>query len=158
MEHTPEQSVTCIKCNECCKWMTFTLDIKRSTEDVPEVGKFIEYYQRRGCRVKWHKIDDVSGQIIVMIPYMCAELKITAVGGMCRIYDKRPQLCREYDGRWDPHMRDLCKLPVDEVTEVSTPEGPNPFYQCPFCGRLDPGELTCNFCGKLMRPPEDFDG
>lgn len=27
--------------------------------------------------------------------------------------------------------------------------------QCPFCGRLDPGDLTCNFCGKLMKPPEE---
>ena len=151
MEHTPEQSVTCIKCNECCKWMTFTLE-GLSTEQ--EVAKYTEYYRRRGCRAVLK-----GRQLAIMVPYMCAVLKITAVGGMCRIYDRRPQLCREYDGRLDPHMQDLCRLlPEDEIIEVSTPEGPNPFYQCPFCGRLDPGELTCNFCGKLMRPPEDFDG
>jgi Fe-S-cluster containining protein len=115
-------------------------------------GKLKEYYERRGCKVKV----GTDNKMAIMIPYMCPELKIGGAGAFCRIYDKRPQVCREYDGRWDPHMAEYCQLPKDEVIQVSTPDGPNPFYQCPFCGQLDPGELLCSSCGKLMEPPEDF--
>jgi hypothetical protein len=40
------------------------------------------------------------------------------------------------------------------AVEKSVGNGPNPFYECPFCGQLDPGDLMCSSCGKLMKPPE----
>jgi Fe-S-cluster containining protein len=90
----------CIRCQECCKWMTFTLDGGRQRDQL------IEYYEKHGCRVVteekigWSKVQ-------VMIPYQCPNL--TEKG--CAIYTQRPQFCREYDGRNDPLLRDVCKLP-----------------------------------------------
>lgn len=136
-------------------WMTFIVQ-----PEGPELlKKYIEYYEQRSCKVtinpegaKWD-----STTLSIMVPSPCLYLDRTT--GRCTIYAERPALCWEYDGRWDPHMRGICKLPVepqeDTVIEVGTEEGPNPFYQCPFCGQLDPGELVCMGCGKLMKPPEE---
>ena len=189
MNHTIENSKICIRCHECCQWMTFIL-----RPEGPELlTKYIEFYEQRGCTVTinpegayWDKTT-----LSIMVPCKCPKLMDS---GYCRIYGTRPALCWDYDGRWDPHMADKCQLikgefanvppkhielpeghvekmwasgehamaehrPKDseEVTELSVDKGPNPFFSCPFCGILDPGDMVCSSCGKLMRPPEDND-
>jgi Fe-S-cluster containining protein len=106
MEHTPENGVVCIKCHECCKWMTFII----SVDSEQQMAKYSEFYRRRGCRVVWYSL---NMQLGIMVPYTCPELRVAAGKGFCAIYDKRPQLCRDYDGRWDPHMRERCQLPTE---------------------------------------------
>lgn len=86
--------------------MTFLL----RPDNGPQMAKYSEFYRRRGCKVIWYSQDET---LAVMVPYVCPELKVAGRGGFCKIYDKRPQMCREYDGRWDPHMREYCQLPVD---------------------------------------------
>jgi Fe-S-cluster containining protein len=167
MYHTMENSQICIECHECCKWMTFIL----KPDSTELTNKYIEFYQTRGCDYWLHH----DGVLSIMVPYRCPEL---LESGRCDAYSDRPQQCRDYDGRWDPHMRDKCKLPRGEyghmpedktmldqfaaqaeedpdVIQVSTPMGPNRLAQCPFCGVLDPGELICSKCGKHMVPPEE---
>ena len=163
----------CIRCNECCKWMTFTIDCEKASA----IDRFRKYYEAHGCKTRAFQ----RRSLIIMIPSVCPQLQDD---GKCAIYKDRPVLCREYDGRWDPNMHDKCKLPttgmiwpehyqpkqlVNEYQnpeyfkkelygtfEWGTPEGRNPFYQCPFCGVLDPGSMVCSSCGKLMQPPEDI--
>lgn len=141
-----KNNIICVKCNECCKWMTFTI----SPESKSAMDKFTEFYKARGCKVKMG-----TDSLVVMVPYMCANLNL--ITGYCDIYNRRPQLCREYDGRWDPHMADKCQLPVEpHVGAEIELEPPEP--QCPFCGALDSGDLICSRCGKLMKRPEGIDG
>jgi Fe-S-cluster containining protein len=105
-----KNSIICVKCNECCKWMTFTL----RPETKRLMDKYTEFYKARSCKVK-QAVGGADGNpayvLTVMVPYMCGHLNL--VTGMCDVYDRRPQLCREYDGRWDPDMQDICQLPVE---------------------------------------------
>jgi Fe-S-cluster containining protein len=91
---TPELQQICIECQECCKWMTFIL-VKPSQQ-------LLHIYRVRDCKIKV-----INGNTHIMVKSVCPHL--TQEG--CDIYDKRPQICREYDGRYDPAMKYICKLP-----------------------------------------------
>ena len=95
---TAEQQKICIKCGECCRWMTFTLNIPEAKRR----QKFIEFYKVRECVVKIEE-----EQTVVMIPHICPHLKDDG----CDIYEDRPIACREYNGRYDPHLKYKCQLP-----------------------------------------------
>lgn len=92
----------CIACQECCRWLTFTVVIENRNSDYWE-----NYYKVRGCRI--HYMDSVPGSVnmAIMVPSPCPEL--TEFG--CRSYIERPVFCRQYDGRNDVLMRDACQLP-----------------------------------------------
>lgn len=90
----------CVECQECCKWMSFTLDVR----EMKRIAKITEFYKARGCEVKYLKTG-----IVVMIPHICPHLK----KGGCDIYKTRPIACREYDGRKDPLIKEKCKLPKE---------------------------------------------
>ena len=104
MELTTKEQEICVACQECCKWMSFTLDIP----DLKRRTKFIEFYNVRGCSMQ-----EVDGKLVVMIPHVCPHL----VSDGCAIYKYRPIACREYDGRLDPVLRHKCKLPVNGERE-----------------------------------------
>ncbi len=91
----------CVECQECCKWLTFVLD-------VPDREYFTEVYEARGCEVTKDKVGD--NRIIVKVPQVCQHL-VEGVG--CTIYEKRPRFCRAYDGREDYFMYKQCKLPLE---------------------------------------------
>jgi len=65
----------------------------------PELEEMHQFYERRGC-----KIMATKSFSLIVIPYPCPEL--TAFG--CRIYDKRPEWCRLYDGRRDIAVEGKC--------------------------------------------------
>ena len=95
---TKEHQKICVECQECCRWMTFTLNVLEAKRR----QKFIEFYKARGCTIKSN-----SGDVVVMIPHICPHLKEDG----CDVYERRPIACREYDGRHDPHLKYKCKLP-----------------------------------------------
>lgn len=92
---TPEQRV-CIECQECCRYLTFIVG-----EDV--INLYSEIYTVRGCKIRRVKGEKTYS---LRVPSVCPHL--TPDG--CNIYETRPQHCKEYDGRFDPFMQDLCKL------------------------------------------------
>jgi len=87
----------CIRCQECCRWMTFNL-FKPSNE-------MLDYYDKHGCR-----LISMGESVLVMVPSTCQHLGHSG----CAIYPARPEFCRGYDGRNDPLMRDACQLPKGE--------------------------------------------
>jgi len=98
MKNTKEQQEICVKCQECCKWVTFTLSPSDGYRN-----KMRDYYSHRGFDV----VSSVDRFMPVMIPSPCPHL--TKDG--CNVYENRPDYCKEYDGREDPFLRDKCKLP-----------------------------------------------
>lgn len=66
---------------------------------------FTEHYEARGCVVRSEKL---GTRIAVMVPQTCQHLRATG----CEIFEKRPELCKRYDGREDYWMYDLCRLPL----------------------------------------------
>lgn len=81
--------MTCIKCQKCCRILTvptrYMLD-----------QKLVEFYRARGIKLK---MADGFG-LDAVIPYKCPH--ITKDG--CDIYDRRPQVCRDFDGRKVPYL------------------------------------------------------
>lgn len=93
---TTAQQKICIDCKECCKWLTFILSPHIMNNDM------VTFYRTRGCKIKL-----INDNFHVMVPTTCPHL--TEKG--CDKYKHRPQKCREYDGRFDPAMKYICKLP-----------------------------------------------
>jgi Fe-S-cluster containining protein len=64
-----------------------------------------EFYKARGA-TRVIMMGD-SKRFWAIWPWKCPHP--TKIG--CDIYEHRPTVCREYDGRADPLMRGICKLP-----------------------------------------------
>lgn len=102
----------CIECSECCEWVTFIIPQPSGIQLTTERSSFlknalVEFYEARGCKIK----DAIGDNMAVMVPSVCPHLSVKG----CDIYDKRPDLCRQYDGRLDRYMKDVCRL--DEMEE-----------------------------------------
>ena len=91
---------TDVHCTACCRWMTFTLS---TNGDSHLAAKYVQFYKARGCKVRVLSTDNIA----VMVPFVCPSMDEKG----CTIYEDRPLLCREYDGRYDPFLADQCKLP-----------------------------------------------
>ena len=90
---TPEnRQRLCLECLECCHVIAVPTFLRGD--------RFKEFYTKRGFRVMMHQ-----GLSLVVLRSTCPHL--TDKG--CSIYEQRPQVCREYDGRKDPIMRYICK-------------------------------------------------
>lgn len=97
MKHSTHNNKICIECQECCKWLTFTLT------PMPHVLEhWKEYYTERGC-----KVIQRGSQMTVLVPHVCQHLKESG----CEIYAGRPKVCFDYDGRQDPFLNEKCDLP-----------------------------------------------
>ena len=79
----------CIECQKCCTNVAVYTHPDFYECDPKEVRNF---YKLRG----FHVCKD-NGALLLTVPYPCPNL--TAEG--CKIYDKRPQTCRDYDGLED---------------------------------------------------------
>lgn len=92
----------CLKCGfKCCREIGIWTDVV-----YPEC---LEFYKVRGFQV-----DEVEGRVMIGITSLegkhnvdCPHLTPTG----CGIYKDRPSICREYDGRKDPLMKDRCLWP-----------------------------------------------
>lgn len=101
-----EKQRLCLTCLKCCKEAMVILDIEKSREKL--YADTVNFYQTRGCRVKIEA--DLPflthRRLFINFPSVCQHLDPLAG---CRIYEKRPVICRRYDGRSDPGMTDFCK-------------------------------------------------
>ncbi len=83
----PIKQQLCISCRRCCKSVGMYLDPENYIASNEEVAKF---YAARGFEIYDH-----NGLLLLIHPILpCPNL--TEKG--CRIYSKRPTICREYDG------------------------------------------------------------
>ena len=85
----------CLQCMECCKILAVPITWAEYIS-----ADAIEFYMTRGC---WFA-PITGGRRGLVIPYPCQHL--TPEG--CDIYENRPKVCKEYDGRKDPLMKDEC--------------------------------------------------
>ncbi|MBI5102954.1 MAG: YkgJ family cysteine cluster protein [Nitrospirae bacterium] len=79
----------CLSCQKCCKSVgvyTHPDFFECSTKEV------VDFYRMRGFRVKKER-----GALFLTLDYPCPHL--TPDG--CGIYEKRPEICRNYDGMED---------------------------------------------------------
>jgi len=87
----------CKGCTECCKELAFQFDgMVDST--------FREFYKVRGCMLRYLK-----DSTFLTIPTPCQHLRDYG----CKIYDERPENCRQFDGRTHPLLKGICKLEAD---------------------------------------------
>ena len=89
------KSELCIQCQECCKILRIAIPIQESTE----YKETVKYYSEHGCITK-----NTKNSTVIEIPHKCQHL--TDKG--CNVYDKRPLMCRIYDGSIDELMKDRC--------------------------------------------------
>ena len=94
------KSQLCLSCLECCKWLRFDCAAK----DAEQAEAMRTFYTTRGCDVRLVKISEMT-LVVVNVPIHCPHL--TASG--CNIYSRRPPACKNYDGRKDLMMQDICK-------------------------------------------------
>lgn len=87
------KSKLCLECLQCCE--VFKLPLTRYPTQQDR-----EFYKIRGLKLIH---DESNGLFYLVFPLRCPQL--TPHG--CAIYDKRPQACRDYDGRLDPAVN--CK-------------------------------------------------
>ena len=85
-------SELCLDCMECCKSIGWYINSK----DLHAIA----FYVARGCKL--HVYDQNS--ILVSVPHVCQHLGDQG----CKIYDKRPLICKAYDGRMDPSLKGVC--------------------------------------------------
>lgn len=95
MASDAEKSRICISCQECCKHLVFKFPVEEW--DYRKSALYIA----RGCKIKVGAIT-----VDILVPSVCQHLHPRSG---CAIYDTRPDICREYDGRYDIHLRDICK-------------------------------------------------
>jgi len=100
MENTKEENEICLACGRCCHYMTFVLH--PAPKDFKE---YVEFYEARGCMITM-----LATGIAVTVKSLCPHLKWINLDHVCDIYEKRPELCRKYDGRLDPFFRKYCQL------------------------------------------------
>jgi Fe-S-cluster containining protein len=81
----------CIKCQRCCKVMILPVLIRDKEE--------MKFYETRG--LEFFMMQENIWTILHK------ECKHIAKSG-CRIYDKRPEACKQYDGRLDPLLTKAC--------------------------------------------------
>lgn len=74
----------CVQCQKCCKEMAFQT-VYEATQDN------IDFFQKRGFRV------EVYGYAIYLWTDKLPCPHLTKDG--CGIYENRPQVCKDYDGR-----------------------------------------------------------
>lgn len=90
----------CLSCLECCMWIGFIVTVENTEE-------MLQLYRMRN-----HEIVRVEEKTIYMlVPSRCQYLSMNG----CKIYHERPQICRRYDGRFDPLLKHKCKLGEDNA-------------------------------------------
>jgi Fe-S-cluster containining protein len=85
------KSELCVKCQECCKELTFEVPLYHST---------LEFYKARGLKTIYKD----KHTVLVLVPHICNQL--TGIG--CTIYARRPHACKVFDGRKSLATKDIC--------------------------------------------------
>lgn len=95
-----KKSELCLKCLKCCSYI-----------GVVSSGNPNNFFERNFYKVRGCETLVKNNKLIVIMPFKCPHL--TEKG--CDIYDRRPLICKEYDGREDPFMKDKCLWGKEEL-------------------------------------------
>jgi len=116
----------CLSCMECCKTIIVPTFYSIATD-----RQTIDLFEMRGIEVK----RGVAGPVL-LIPCSCQYLSDDG----CRIYDSRPDVCKDYDGRKVRVMEDVCKW--HRIVKIRCHSCDNVFYSSE-----ELSETTCSKCG-----------
>ena len=94
------KSELCLQCGKCCMSMTFHGgEVDEESQDeirwMELHGLKIEYVEKRGPGASQWK------EYYFTIPKRCDALREVDGKFMCGVYETRPNMCRDYDGRMD---------------------------------------------------------
>ena len=90
---------TCKRCGKCCIQATFGIlrTDKGDLEGEKRVNDMITWINYHGCDVAHKKDAQQNKKYYLTIPILCVHLDFRNEGYSCKIYDKRPDLCRRYE-------------------------------------------------------------
>jgi Fe-S-cluster containining protein len=91
-----EKSALCLQCHKCCMQLPMSLKYEPDSQMFKEIS---EFFIAHGCTATV-----IAGTFVLSVPHVCQHL--TEKG--CAIYENRPQVCRNYDGRRDPRLHMDC--------------------------------------------------
>lgn len=106
MLNATKKKKLCIRCQACCK--TIAIPTKQPNTEA------MKFYKARGGRLV-----RINGAHRMAVPSICPQL--TKDG--CKIYDNRPEDCKNFDGRKDPLVGSVClwKVSNQGVLKKGTP-------------------------------------
>jgi Fe-S-cluster containining protein len=121
------KSELCLICGKCCMSMTF---LGGEVDD--EARDEIQWMELHGLKIEYVKNGDIT-EYYFTIPQRCNALQeITTADGtpnyVCGVYETRPQMCRDYDGRMEgPYGLADCLWRLEEEDRPRRPQ--LPLYQ-----------------------------
>ena len=84
--------MTCQRCGRCCYSAVLCLNIP--IEDEKEIGRWLSYHR---CDPLVMKSKDGKSVLGVRIPLVCSQLEYKDGKFNCKIYEQRPEICKEYE-------------------------------------------------------------
>jgi Fe-S-cluster containining protein len=93
------KSELCLQCGKCCMSMTFSGGV---VDD--DARDEIHWMELHGLKIDYVEILGRKGPVreyYFTIPKRCDALRETDGVFTCGVYETRPQMCRDYDGRLD---------------------------------------------------------
>lgn len=91
-----EKSALCLQCQKCCKVLPISLRYEPESAMFKTISTF---FIEHGCDAMV-----IGNTFVISVQHVCQHL--TEEG--CSIYEKRPEVCRNYDGRKDPRLAREC--------------------------------------------------
>lgn|SRR4030042_4231629 len=92
MENKNEIVLECERCGKCCKSTFLALGNIPIDGDTKEIGKWLLYHNIEPMK---YKIGDQE-VLAANIPLSCKYLDMDADKCICKIYNDRPVVCKEY--------------------------------------------------------------
>lgn len=91
MLNATKKKKLCLQCQACCRLVYIPTKLPDKRDE--------PFYKARGI-----KFIKVKGTLHAAIPSRCPNLTVAG----CAIYNNRPDACKDYDGREDPLLKDIC--------------------------------------------------
>lgn len=82
--------MACKRCGTCCAFVIFEVPVGAASQE--EIAAQIEYYKAHGLRAK-----QIGDRIDVRHEQMCRHFVDKGATGKCKIYDKRPLICKVFE-------------------------------------------------------------
>lgn len=93
-----QKSALCLECGgKCCRELPISLAYDPDSEMFKKISSF---FMQHGCRAVI-----IQKTLVMKVPHVCQHL---LPDSKCAIYENRPVMCRDYDGRKDPTLFKEC--------------------------------------------------